>query len=315
MGFHEIQFPTDINYGSSGGPGFSTSIIQTDSGAEERIARWDGARRRYNAAYNVKTREQSQDLNIFYIARQGPAFGFRFKDYGDFTTNSDGHSDPTNLDVQIGTGDGVETQFQLIKKYVSGPTTRTRNINKPVTGTTVLAIAGVAQPSGWSVDTTTGVVTFSVAPASGAITAGCEFDVPVRFGREIDALLNSEYSQVDFRNISDVPVVEIIDPEVVSDEYPYGGSAEIIMSTNITITELTGRVIPVIAQLGPLKLILPDPTNMSLGGAYFYIENNGAHSFNITDESQVIITAVAAGEIAVALLSEQSGTSTWIVLI
>ena len=45
-----------------------------------------------------------------------------------------------------------------------------------------VALAGVEQSSGWSVDTTTGLVTFASAPAPGtAITAGFEFDVPVRF--------------------------------------------------------------------------------------------------------------------------------------
>ena len=50
-----------------------------------------------------------------------------------------------------------------------------------------VALDGVEQPSGWSVDTTTGVVTFDGALAEAvAITAGFEFDVPVRF--DTDAL-------------------------------------------------------------------------------------------------------------------------------
>ena len=43
-----------------------------------------------------------------------------------------------------------------------------------------IAFGGLKQASGGSVDTTTGLVTFSAAPGSGvAITAGFEFDVPV----------------------------------------------------------------------------------------------------------------------------------------
>ena len=57
-----------------------------------------------------------------------------------------------------------------------------RRIVKPVTGTVRVALAGVEQLSGWSVETTNGIVTFDTAPASGVlITAGFEFDVPVRF--------------------------------------------------------------------------------------------------------------------------------------
>jgi uncharacterized protein (TIGR02217 family) len=40
----------------------------------------------------------------------------------------------------------------------------------------------IEQLGGWSIDTTTGIVTFSVPPALEAeVTADFEFDVPVRF--------------------------------------------------------------------------------------------------------------------------------------
>jgi uncharacterized protein (TIGR02217 family) len=51
-----------------------------------------------------------------------------------------------------------------------------------VAGTVRIALDGVELASGWSVDATTGIVTFAAAPGAGvAITAGFEFDVPVRF--------------------------------------------------------------------------------------------------------------------------------------
>ncbi len=57
-----------------------------------------------------------------------------------------------------------------------------RTITKPVAGTVQVYLDGVEQPSGWSVDTTTGLVTFGVPPTLGVeVTAGFEFDVPVRF--------------------------------------------------------------------------------------------------------------------------------------
>jgi uncharacterized protein (TIGR02217 family) len=56
-----------------------------------------------------------------------------------------------------------------------------RTITKPVAGTVKVYLDGVEQLWGWSVDTTTGVVTFGTAPAMGVeVTADCEFDVPVR---------------------------------------------------------------------------------------------------------------------------------------
>jgi len=38
MGFHEVRFPDDISYGSDGGPGYNTNIIEMDSGDGARYA-------------------------------------------------------------------------------------------------------------------------------------------------------------------------------------------------------------------------------------------------------------------------------------
>jgi uncharacterized protein (TIGR02217 family) len=61
--------------------------------------------------------------------------------------------------------------------------------------------------SGWSVDTTTGVVTFDTAPGAGvAITAGFAFDVPVRFDTDtLDVTLDIER----LGSITSIPLLEI----------------------------------------------------------------------------------------------------------
>jgi uncharacterized protein (TIGR02217 family) len=70
-----------------------------------------------------------------------------------------------------------------------------------------IAVDGVEQPSGWSVDTTTGIVTFDTAPATGvAVTMGFEFDVPVRFDTDaLDVILDLER----LGSITSIPLVEI----------------------------------------------------------------------------------------------------------
>jgi hypothetical protein len=42
--FSEERFPEDISYGSSGGPGFSTDIVVTQGGFEQRNINWQVAR-------------------------------------------------------------------------------------------------------------------------------------------------------------------------------------------------------------------------------------------------------------------------------
>ena len=107
----------------------------------------------------------------------------------------------------FGTGDGATTTFQLVKRYASGSQTWVRTITKPVAGSVIVALNGASQASGWSVDTTTGVITFTTAPGSGvAITAGFEFDVPVRLDTDaLDVTLDLER----LGSITSIPLLEI----------------------------------------------------------------------------------------------------------
>ncbi|RMF08900.1 MAG: TIGR02217 family protein [Alphaproteobacteria bacterium] len=183
-GFHEVQFPPAISFGSTGGPGFMTTVAEAASGWEQRNIEWQQARARYDVGTGLKSENDLADLIAFFRARYGRAYGFRFKDWTDFKSCGP-DATPAATDQVIGTGDGATTVYQLVKTYASGAETFTRTIAKPVAGTVTVALDGVVQASGWSVDTTTGMVTFDTAPgANVVITAGFEFDVPVRFAED-----------------------------------------------------------------------------------------------------------------------------------
>jgi uncharacterized protein (TIGR02217 family) len=197
MAFVEIQFPTDISYGSMGGPEYATDVVASSSGYEQRNVNWEQARARYNVAHGVKTKAQLDTLIAFFRARKGRAHGFRFKDWTDYQTTAE----------NLGTGNGVVTQFQLVKRYVSGSATEMRTIKKPVAGTVQIYKNAVLQSSGVSVDTVTGLITFGVAPAIGqVITASCQFDVPVRFDTD---KLSASLDAYGIHSWQDISLVEV----------------------------------------------------------------------------------------------------------
>ena len=112
------------------------------------------------------------------------------------------------LDQVLGEGDGTRTVFPLIKRYGEGGDAVSRPIAKPVEGTTRVAVDGI-ELSGdvFAVAATTGVVTLDVPPGAGAVvTAGFEFDVPVRFDADrIEVTLDS----FDAGRMAAVPLIEI----------------------------------------------------------------------------------------------------------
>ncbi len=206
MAFHDVRFPDDISRGARGGPERRTQIVELASGDEERNASWANSRRRYDAAYGIRRADDLAAVVAFFEARNGRLYGFRWKDWADYKSCLPSQT-PAATDQTIGTGDGTTTDFQLVKAYSSGVQTWTRTITKPVAGTVKIAIDGVKQTTGWTVDTTTGIVSFTTAPAAGAaITAGFEFDVPVRFDTDtLDVTLDIER----LGSITSIPLIEV----------------------------------------------------------------------------------------------------------
>ena len=206
MAFHEVRFPDNISRGARGGPERRTQIVELASGDEERNASWANSRRRYDVAYGIRRADDLAVVVAFFEARNGRLHGFRYKDWADYKSALPSQA-ITATDLQIGTGTGSQQTFQLAKRYASGGQTWVRTIAKPVAGTVRIALGMVEQMSGWTVDTTTGVVTFTAAPAGGVIVrAGFEFDVPVRFDSDtLDVTLDFER----LGSITAIPLLEI----------------------------------------------------------------------------------------------------------
>ena len=208
MSFHEVRFPAALSVGSSGGPERRTEIVTLSNGYEERNSPWAQSRRRYDAGLGVRSLDDLAAVVAFFEARHGQLHAFRWKDWTDFKSCLPS-GQPGATDQVLGKGDGATSLFGLRKTYASGGQTYFRAIAKPIAGTVVVAVDGVrlAAGTGFGVDHESGQVQLSEAPGSGAVvSAGFEFDVPVRFDTD---RITTSLSGFAAGEIPSIPVVEV----------------------------------------------------------------------------------------------------------
>lgn len=208
MNFHEVRFPANLSFGSIGGPERRTDVVTLANGYEERNTPWAHARRRYDAGVGLRSLDDIETLIAFFEARRGQLYGFRWKDWSDFKSGK-ASVEVDFRDQVIGEGDGATHVFQLQKVYQSGEARYERPILKPVEGTVRVGVADTEQQEAvdFTLNTAMGEITLVQAPAPGEqITAGFEFDVPVRFDTDRIQTSVASFQAGDMPN---VPIVEV----------------------------------------------------------------------------------------------------------
>lgn len=162
--FLEERLDTAVRYGASYGDEFKVDISVTAGGREYRRLVHPYPVRYFNIAYVKETDEFGAQLLDLYQRAFGMFAGFRVKALDDYSTNgADGTPTAFDQDLVAVTAGSV---YQLVKRYGAGSPLDIgrplRTIYKPVAGTVKVGIGAVEIPSsGWTVDTTTGQVTFA----------------------------------------------------------------------------------------------------------------------------------------------------------
>jgi len=321
---HEVTFPTSVSYQSSFSPTFRTAITKLPSGVEQRVSRRDRPLIKFDAQITNKDMDDLAALRDFIIMRRGSAYSFRVKDWSDFSTSPDGRdantfngTDPTNLDVELDTGDGTSRVVQLVKRYTDGVANNVvRNITKPVQGSVLIAFDGVAKVEGvdFSVDYSTGQLTHS-APTTELVTGGFKFDVPARIDSQVEELLDLSINDFDDGAVATISMQEVPDELPSISDYNYGGASYMTTGTNAMISLANGRVQEIDATAASLIMQLPDPTDLGSGALYFIIIGaSGTNAFDIVDhEANGVISGVIAGQwVRIVIGLNASGAKKWV---
>ncbi|MEM1298710.1 MAG: DUF2460 domain-containing protein [Pseudomonadota bacterium] len=204
MSFHDVRFSPAISFGSSGGIERRTEIVELVSGFEERNSPWSRSRRRYDAGLGVRSFDDLAEVLAFFEARHGRLFAFRWKDWLDHKSSA------PSVDVTPGDQllEGIGPARQLVRRYTDNGGSYVRPITKPVPGTVRVAVGGVELTQGgeFAVDTETGLVTLISDPGASEVTAGFEFDVPVRFDTDV---IEANLAAFEAGEIPSIPIIEV----------------------------------------------------------------------------------------------------------
>lgn len=319
--YDDVLFPTDISYGSVGGPGFRSHAVVTDSGVDEVVARWSRPRRSWDVSYALRKPDKAKTLQDFYTAVGGISNSWRFKPPHDFTTaptatqehyqGSPAQPAPSSTDVLLGVGDGTTTTFQLRKAYTVASRTAYVPITKPVSGTTKVSRNDVEDLAGWTVNTSTGVVTYSVAPGAGVnVKAGCDFNVEARFGEELDRMLPLEGVSFSQASVRSVPIIEVIDGSTLAEDWIPRGGGRLAFSANVSLVESQGYAWELVPASSGLTVAVEDPASVESGGDHYCFYNAGSDTVTLKGGASTIAT-LAAGADCKLVVFKVGGTKTW----
>ena len=316
MAFHDVSLPDGFEYRSISGAGFSTIVQETASGHEFRVARQAQGRHRFRLSKALQTSSEAATIKAFALGRRGSLHSFKLKDWNDYTTASDGISSPTDTDMTIGTGDGSEDTFQLIKVYDSaGAAPYQRTISLPVSGTVVVSIDGTTTTA-FTVSSI-GEVVMNVTPSVGqVIRAGCEFDVPVRFESSVD---DWTQLQADGYQVWSMPTLDCIEvlTEVEQPERWFAGGATDHGTVNTTqVLQLNGGMLHRFNPTADINVYLPAVARIPGGGQIFVIDvpTGATHDVQLVDETGTNVgSAISAGTTKTVGLARGATTATWIV--
>jgi len=104
------RFPERISFHGIGGPGYSTTAVIVNSGAEYRTGAWSQGLCGFEVSHAAKLPTQQSELVSFFRIAKGKLNGFRYKDWADFTVSS--------TEGVFGAIDS--THCQLYKRYTLG---------------------------------------------------------------------------------------------------------------------------------------------------------------------------------------------------
>ena len=127
-----------------------TIITSFESGKEVRTRKWTRPKKHYKLSFNSISEATAEQIFDFYTDRDG--------DFDSFYWNNSNESPTAN--IVVGTGDGSATAYTIPRfRYPVVPNSEAITLNS----------SGQTDPTNYSLNDTTGVITFVSAPGNNVV--------------------------------------------------------------------------------------------------------------------------------------------------
>lgn len=326
----EAIFPTEIAYGSSGGPQFGNVIQRTPAGRVSVLQRTIDPPSKWSVRWN-RTPSSSSSVLTFARVTHGALHGFRFVDFNDFSSTPE-HVTAWSASTsahrhEIGVGDGTTVRFPIQKVYGAGGSTKARRIRKPMrlteaqatTANSILsALTAESQmhavwqngvqktlTTHFTIDYETGEVVFASAPSVGHVIEWAGYFVcAARFGPNADQQLSQIAQSYAERTFDEIDIEEIVEATSMLVPERFGGGAsyytEGASATQRILGFGDGELVQIDADAvtpAPFPVKLPALAAWMEGGPLFRIVNIGASkTLQIQSSTGTALLTVAAGD-------------------
>lgn len=196
-GFLELQLDPNISYGATGGLSFNTLVVGNPSRIETRFQQQNRGYWKLTISLNDKSKTQMQAIQDHFEAVRGKTYGWRFRNKRNYIAN--------NEPVPLLTG----TTMQLRKTRTVAGVTTVELIRKPdMTLPITIQKNGTDFPAAgnWTLDTTTGIVTFTTDQTGSTFTWSGEHDMAARF--DVDDF-GAGWEDFDVFSLDSINIMEI----------------------------------------------------------------------------------------------------------
>lgn len=165
----------------------------------------------------------------------------------------------------------------------------------------------------WSLDYTTGIITFDSAPADGHVLKwGGEFYTPMRFRLDPGEPLAVTLDNQNVRSVDGVEVIEIVDTSEFYQPVFSGGAIDKQSATGFALQLGEARFYRVNMTATLQTVTLPDPAGYAGGGPYFTVAAvTGSETFDIDDDDGNNLLSLSAGSLVDLYVAQGASSKAW----